>query len=737
MRNFTKILLALALTVVCVGGAKAGNHYLEITTNSAKTNSWDWQFWYDLSESLVVDETYVLTMDAKCSQAFHLDFWPYNTSSGCIYKGYDLSTSWQSYTCEFTATCAVNRIRWCFGTLNGSLFFDNIKLYKKGHYDVDLLSNGDFESGSISPWAFTEGLTSSLYETDAVPTRYFKMTNNTIKTNQYESAVKYNLDEPLVAGKTYKLTMMAKCTESHHLCFWPAGDGTTYTGYSVGTEWDDCECTFEAAGNLTYLQWVIGDLAGTVWFKDISLVEQGTTENLIKNGNLENALNWSDFGYHVPDFYGIVLEYPAAEAIVPIPEFDLVSSFYNNSGSCAVNVSNEAQGAGSLIYGDVNVHYSNYADLSLYSGIKLYGSGGTVRIMYNRPSGEGNGGTCPELVVSPTAEGTLVDISSYQPFHLNAIKVNWGQTATITKISVIDPNAPTDVDYVLSGDIKDGAASASIIAALADADAKVIDVTGVTGSGMELVSANPNCLFVANAGTLTNDHNVVVGSACAKLELTDGYPFKAPAVFTATAAPTYNRAFTADKITTVCLPFALTETEAATLGTFYELTSFDGATLHFTAVAAPEANKAYLVKTDATGLTLSEDDKDIVATPADLGTAITDVDFIGTLAATSIPASDATDSYYAYNNGALVKIVTNPATLPAFRGYFKVSTSTPAITAARELNLSFDDNETTGISQMETVRIVDNADIFDLQGRRVAQPTKGLYIVNGKKVIIK
>ena len=27
--------------------------------------------------------------------------------------------------------------------------------------------------------------------------------------------------------------------------------------------------------------------------------------------------------------------------------------------------------------------------------------------------------------------------------------------------------------------------------------------------------------------------------------------------------------------------------------------------------------------------------------------------------------------------------------------------------------------------------------VYDLQGRRVAQPTKGLYIVNGKKVVIK
>lgn len=56
-----------------------------------------------------------------------------------------------------------------------------------------------------------------------------------------------------------------------------------------------------------------------------------------------------------------------------------------------------------------------------------------------------------------------------------------------------------------------------------------------------------------------------------------------------------------------------------------------------------------------------------------------------------------------------------------------------SVSAAR-IDLSFD--ELTGInevkSQKETVE-----GIFDLQGRKVAQPAKGLYIVNGKKVVIK
>ena len=56
-------------------------------------------------------------------------------------------------------------------------------------------------------------------------------------------------------------------------------------------------------------------------------------------------------------------------------------------------------------------------------------------------------------------------------------------------------------------------------------------------------------------------------------------------------------------------------------------------------------------------------------------------------------------------------------------------------TTAPELNVNF--GETTGIDEvrgkMEEVR----GDYYNLAGQRVAQPTKGLYIVNGKKVILK
>lgn len=73
--------------------------------------------------------------------------------------------------------------------------------------------------------------------------------------------------------------------------------------------------------------------------------------------------------------------------------------------------------------------------------------------------------------------------------------------------------------------------------------------------------------------------------------------------------------------------------------------------------------------------------------------------------------------------------------IPASKAYLKVlKTSVDA--GARELNVVFED-EATGISAIPMNSEVMNNNYFDLQGRRVAQPTKGMYIVNGKKIIIK
>lgn len=69
--------------------------------------------------------------------------------------------------------------------------------------------------------------------------------------------------------------------------------------------------------------------------------------------------------------------------------------------------------------------------------------------------------------------------------------------------------------------------------------------------------------------------------------------------------------------------------------------------------------------------------------------------------------------------------------VPAGKCYLSV-----AVTSAPEF-LGFDFNgEATGINEVQGAGLKVNG-YYDLQGRKVAQPTKGLYIVNGKKVVIK
>lgn len=48
----------------------------------------------------------------------------------------------------------------------------------------------------------------------------------------------------------------------------------------------------------------------------------------------------------------------------------------------------------------------------------------------------------------------------------------------------------------------------------------------------------------------------------------------------------------------------------------------------------------------------------------------------------------------------------------------------------------FNDGTPSGIVDVRSNMEVDRGNYYDLQGRRIAQPTKGLYIVNGKKVVI-
>lgn len=73
--------------------------------------------------------------------------------------------------------------------------------------------------------------------------------------------------------------------------------------------------------------------------------------------------------------------------------------------------------------------------------------------------------------------------------------------------------------------------------------------------------------------------------------------------------------------------------------------------------------------------------------------------------------------------------------IPASKAYLKVLKS--SLDAGARLNISFADDETTGIADVRGKMSDVRGGYYNLRGQRVDQPQKGLYIVNGKKVVIK
>ena len=83
-------------------------------------------------------------------------------------------------------------------------------------------------------------------------------------------------------------------------------------------------------------------------------------------------------------------------------------------------------------------------------------------------------------------------------------------------------------------------------------------------------------------------------------------------------------------------------------------------------------------------------------------------------------------------------------TLGAHKAYLETSTNIKPGSLSR-IALVFDDGETTGIQELENSSIEELKNsgnealkaYYNLNGQRVTNPRKGLYVVNGKKVIIK
>lgn len=160
--------------------------------------------------------------------------------------------------------------------------------------------------------------------------------------------------------------------------------------------------------------------------------------------------------------------------------------------------------------------------------------------------------------------------------------------------------------------------------------------------------------------------------------------------------------------------------------------------------AASDGSKVNLTKIDDgivpanTGVVLySETVKNNVAIPVATTSAAGDFsgnELVGINIRSVVNATESTKTNYILSNEA-AGVGFYKATDGKYLGAHKAYLSTTNTPTAPDF-LAFDfNNETTGVSEMKSTKLA--GEVYDLQGRKVANPTKGLYIVNGKKVVIK
>ena len=185
---------------------------------------------------------------------------------------------------------------------------------------------------------------------------------------------------------------------------------------------------------------------------------------------------------------------------------------------------------------------------------------------------------------------------------------------------------------------------------------------------------------------------------------------------------------------TVCLPFNLTSNQVQTAfgqGTVVYAFSENSddpmkATINFDNVVAGTitANVPVLVKATAASNSQTFEGVQIVAAESAVVEG-TNFDFVGTYEPTSVAAGD-----YFIGNGALYKSA-GSTNMKAFRAYIQDKNPDQQ----GEVKLFIDDIETS-ISEINGIE-AEQGIIYNIAGQRVNKAQRGIYIVNGKKVLVK
>lgn len=312
-----------------------------------------------------------------------------------------------------------------------------------------------------------------------------------------------------------------------------------------------------------------------------------------------------------------------------------------------------------------------------------------------------------------------------------------GLTTTGGVLNFDDPELTT-----LPDDIFTGLSSTVTNIDLSKTSVKNVHVSRSASGPFKGVSRNTFIYLPAGNGNTAaeGEPNVVIGAVCDNMQLDESsHPFS-PVMNFGVLSATLGRDFVAGRTSTVYLPFAVDQASADALGEFY---TFKGITAAGDADLEPvtkglAAKTPYIFKKSGAGKISVKN----VSVTTDAAPASTEL--IGTFTPItwtySMLNSKKNEHKYVYGfaaadqgddiqAGEFVRVAAG-ATIKPYRAYLEVAYD------ASRIAINWGGDETTGIRTLQSVK--PQAGWFTIGGSRLAgAPSKpGLYIFNGKKVIV-
>ena len=533
-----------------------------------------------------------------------------------------------------------------------------------------------------------------------------------------------------------------------------SGEGMTRSNWVVysddfGKTWDILGGTYAAKGScdepkceeLPNGNIVLSSReSGCRWFNTFTYSDKengtGTWGTAIKSNSVSEGLSFGGnatngeiqvlrvLGQEGTEVHNIVLQ-----SIPTAGSRSNVSIYYKNLDDPSSYSSPEAFSKGWTLGKDVAPYSSAYSTMCVQAD-------GKIAFFYE----DGKSGAGYDMVYVPLTIAELTN-NTYSEIVLpvqetegstnEAIKLE-GDVVSTTDVTEMITNETTSID-LSEANIKGSVTAAQIQQQVATA----------TGNNNALIIVSETTDDEGATNVIKKNDEAGTAYTCQNLHLTDNGTFTSPVSFTAATA-NYNRtvAAEANDFGTICLPFSAVSDENIQ---FYQLTSSNGNAFVFTPIDEAEANTPVLYKRlNKENVTVNRTSVEVVPVQGEMAAAGNSYKMVGVFQPTSVVSEEgiaAVDGFakivdpncYYIKQGQFFSL-NERMNLKPFRAY--ITPTNQGMMQVPLMNINIEDNVHTDIQIIEgadkTVTIV-----YDLAGRRLQKPEKGLNIVNGQKIILK